>query len=64
MNYVQYDDVSKTVGVNVRFRWQVSPGNIIYFVYNSSWERQWDPMSRFVQTESRGVFKISLSIRP
>lgn len=64
MNYIQYDDVSKTIGVNVRFRWQINPGNVIHLVYNSSWERQWDPMSRFVLMDSRGVFKISLSIRP
>lgn len=64
MNYVQYDDVSKTIGLNVRFRWQVSPGNVVYFVYDSSWERQWDPMSRFALLDSRGVFKISLSLRP
>ena len=26
MNYIQYDDVSKKLGVNLRFRWQISPG--------------------------------------
>jgi len=64
MNYIQYDDVSNTLGANIRFRWQLSPGNEIFLVYNSSWERRWDPISRFVPMESRGVFKILLSIRP
>ena len=64
MNYIQYDDVSKELGVNIRLRWQISPGNIIYFVYTKDWERRWDPISRFVPLEEKGVFKIQLSIRP
>jgi hypothetical protein len=64
MNYVQYDDDSNELGVNTRFRWEVSPGNTIYFVYSKNWERRWDPASRFYPLEERGVFKITLSIRP
>jgi hypothetical protein len=64
MNYIQYDDVSRTLGANVRFRWQISPGNVIYLVYNSIWERRDDPARRFLPLESGGVFKITLSIRP
>jgi hypothetical protein len=64
MNYVQYDDVSNELGFNVRFRWELTPGNIIYFVYSKNWERRWDPASRFYPLEERGVFKITLSIRP
>lgn len=64
MNYFQYDNVSKELGINLRFRWEISPGNIIYFVYTKNWERRWDPMSRFVPLEERGVFKIQFSIRP
>jgi hypothetical protein len=64
MNYIQYDDVSRTLGANIRFRWQLSPGNEIYLVYTKNWERRWDPVSRFVPLGERGVFKITLSIRP
>ena len=64
MNYIQYDNVSKELGANIRFRWEISPGNTIYLVYTSNWERRTDPTSRFVPLESKGVFKISLSIRP
>ncbi len=64
MNYVQYDSISKQLGWNARLRWQISPGNDIYLVYNKTWERRWDPSSRFVRLGDRGVFKISLSIRP
>jgi len=64
MNYIQYDDVSKQLGASLRFRWQVSPGNEIYLVYNKNWERRWKPERRFIPLEERGVFKITLSIRP
>jgi hypothetical protein len=64
MNYIQYDDVSKKLGANVRFRWQISPGNEIYLVYTRNWERRWDPTSRFIPLGERGVFKITLSVRP
>ena len=64
MNYIQYDDVSKMLGTNVRLRWQISPGNEIYFVYAKNWERRWDPTSRFVPLGERSVFKVTLSIRP
>jgi len=64
MNYLQYDDVSKNLGANLRFRWQISPGNEIFFVYTKNWERRWDPASRFVPLGERGVFKITLSVRP
>ena len=64
MNYVQYDTVSHTLGANLRFRWQISPGNEIFLVYTKNWERLWDPVSRFVPLGARGIFKITLSIRP
>jgi hypothetical protein len=64
MNYIQYDDISRKLGWNARLRWQISPGNDIYFVYNSNWERRYDPAARFYSLGDRGVFKITLSIRP
>lgn len=64
MNYIQYDDISRELGWSARLRWQISPGNIIFVVYNKNWERRWDPTSRFIPLEERGVLKVSLSIRP
>ena len=64
MNYIQFDDISNQLGWSARLRWQISPGNEIFLVFNKNWERRWDPMSRFVPLEQRGVLKISLSIRP
>jgi hypothetical protein len=64
MNYIQFDDISNTLGWSARLRWQITPGNEIYLVYNRNWERVWDPRSRFSPSGDRGVIKISLSIRP
>ena len=64
MNYIQYDDISRQLGWSSRLRWQVSPGNDIYLVFNKNWERRWDPMSRFLPMEEKGVLKLCLSIRP
>lgn len=64
MNYLQYDDVSNELGVNTRFRWEITPGSVVYLVYSKNWERRWDPASRFIPLEERGVFKITLSLRP
>jgi len=64
MNYIQYDDISRRLGWSARLRWQISPGNEIFLVYNKNWERRWDPASRFFPLEGRGVLKISLSVRP
>jgi hypothetical protein len=64
MNYIQYDDVSRRLGWNMRLRWQLSPGNEIFFVYSRNWERRWDPQSRFFPLDERGVFKIQFSVRP
>jgi hypothetical protein len=64
MNYIQYDDISNNLGWSARLRWQITPGNEVYLVYNKSWERVWDPRSRFTPLADRGVIKITLSIRP
>jgi len=64
MNYVQYDTISRLLGWSARLRWQISPGNEIFLVFNKNWERRWDPVSRLFPVDERGVVKISLSIRP
>jgi hypothetical protein len=64
MNYIQYDDISRRLGWNARLRWQITPGNDIYLVYNKNWERRYDPAARFFSLQDRGVLKITLSIRP
>lgn len=62
-NYLQYDDISNQMGYNGRFFWQIRPGNIIYLVYNSNMEKQWNTDSRFKVQEEQIKFKVQLSIR-
>ncbi|MCP5052358.1 MAG: carbohydrate binding family 9 domain-containing protein [bacterium] len=64
LTFLQYDSVSENIGANFRFKWRISPGNIIYLVYDRSWERRFDPMSRFFPLQDRGIFKIQFSWRP
>ncbi len=64
MGLLQYDDNSNEMGANIRFKWRISPGNVIYLVYNKNWERVWDPASRFQMINDLGIFKIQLSVRP
>ena len=37
-NQVQYDDVSEIVGLFLRMRWIVNPGNDVYLVYTHNWQ--------------------------
>ena len=37
-NVLQYDNVSDRMGLNSIFRWEVSPGNDVYFVFNYHWQ--------------------------
>ena len=34
---VQYDDVSEVVGLYGRFRWIITPGSELFFVYTHNW---------------------------
>ncbi len=36
-NQLQYDDVSEVVGLFLRLRWIVQPGNDVYLVYTHNW---------------------------
>ena len=63
LSYLQFDDVSNQMGYNGRFFWQVRPGNIIYLVYNSNWQRHWNPESRFIAGEEQVSLKLQVSIR-
>jgi uncharacterized protein (AIM24 family) len=39
-NSVQYDDVSRVVGLNARLRWIVRPGSDFYVVYGHNWRQE------------------------
>jgi len=37
-NLIQYDNVSDTVGINSRLRWEIEPGNELFFVFNQGYD--------------------------
>jgi hypothetical protein len=59
-SFLQYDNRSKTLGWQSRFRWIIEPGNEILFVWNS---RTYDPLERFELTEGSARFKIRYNHR-
>ncbi len=34
----QYDNISRSLGVNVRLRWEVQPGNVLFLVFNQGYD--------------------------
>jgi hypothetical protein len=58
--FVQYDDVSETVGWQSRFRWIIRPGREVLVAWNSSLT---DPMERFAISDSSLRLKLKYNMR-
>jgi hypothetical protein len=59
-NFIQYDNFTKTMGWQSRFRWILKPGNEINLVWNSISE---DPFERFGIAESAARAKFQYNYR-
>ena len=59
-NYVQWDDVSNTVGLNARFRWSPEPGTDLFIVFNQNVESE---NLEFTLTQSELITKFGWTIR-
>jgi hypothetical protein len=59
-NYFQYDNNSKTIGVQSRFQWIVRPGNEIILAWTSNLSR---PLERYVMNDSALRFKLKYNVR-
>ena len=57
---IQYDDLSERLGLNNRFRYTITPGSDIFFVYNHNWV---DEMDRFRTTSNAGILKVTYTHR-
>jgi Domain of unknown function (DUF5916) len=57
VNNIQYDSVSKVLGWQSRFRWILTPGNDIFFVYTHNWRDTGDPLSRYHTLDRRAAAK-------
>lgn len=54
---IQYEDVSKVLGTNTRFRWILTPGTDIFFVYNHNWLNSTDLDRRFTTLQQVAALK-------
>ena len=57
---VQFDDISRQIGMNNRFKYTITPGSDIYFVYNHNWIEEED---KFITTSNMGASKITYTHR-
>lgn len=58
---VQYDNVSKLMGMNNRLIWILNPGNNIFLVYNNNW--RYFEQQGLISLESQTNFKINYTHR-
>jgi hypothetical protein len=63
MNYIQFDDESNDIGLSSSFRWRISPGNIIYIVYNHNWLYVPGTDENFFSRERRMIAKLQFNYR-
>ncbi|MCP4977077.1 MAG: carbohydrate binding family 9 domain-containing protein [Maribacter sp.] len=60
---IQFDDVSEVLGTNTRFRWIITPGTDIFFVYNHNWLNNPALDKRFFTVQQGGAMKIVYTYR-
>lgn len=59
-NFIQYDNFTRHMGWQSRFRWILKPGNEISLVWNSISQ---DPFERFEITENAARLKVQYNYR-
>ena len=57
---IQYDDISKRIGMNNRFKYTITPGSDIYFVYNHNWV---DDSGKYKTSSMLAASKITYTLR-
>ena len=60
---IQFDDVSEVLGTNTRFRWILTPGTDIFFVYNHNWQNNPVMNNRFFTIQQGGALKLVYTYR-
>jgi hypothetical protein len=60
-NLVQYDNESRILGFQTRFRWILKPGNDLFLVLNRGWFRTYE--RTYVSTFDRGTIKLQYTFR-
>jgi hypothetical protein len=63
-NNVQYDDVTRLLGWQMRFRWIQRPGNDVFFVYTHNWQELETPGERRMSTlDHKAATKVVYTLR-
>jgi hypothetical protein len=60
-NLVQYDNESRMLGLQSRFRWILKPGNDLFLVMNRGWYRTFD--HNYISSFDRGTIKLQYTFR-
>jgi hypothetical protein len=60
-NLIQYDNESRILGFQTRFRWILKPGNDLFLVLNRGWFRTYE--RSYVSTFDRGTIKLQYTFR-
>ncbi len=60
---IQFDDVTEVLGTNTRFRWIITPGTDIFFVYNHNWLNNPALDKRFLTIQQGGAMKMVYTYR-
>lgn len=60
-NLVQYDNESRLLGFQTRFRWILKPGNDLFVVLNRGWYRTLN--RRYLSTFDRATVKLAYTFR-
>jgi hypothetical protein len=60
-NLVQYDNVSRVLGFQSRFRWILTPGSDLFLVMNRGWFRTFD--HDFISSYDLGTVKLQYTFR-
>jgi hypothetical protein len=60
-NLIQYDNESRILGFQTRFRWILQPGNDLFLVLNRGWFKTYD--HEYVSSFDRGTVKLQYTFR-
>jgi hypothetical protein len=60
-NLVQYDNESRILGFQTRFRWILKPGNDLFLVLNRGWEKTYE--RDYISSFDRGTIKLQYTFR-
>ena len=62
-NLIQFDNLTKNLGLQSRVRWTLQPGNDLFFVFSQGWIQDVTRDNRFVTQDSKASAKVQYTVR-